>query len=252
MPTIGDVYYFDSKKGDIESPIVLVHGAGGTHLHWPYNLRRINNHRVFAPDLPGHGKSGGLGEQSVEKYAAFIFDWMDKVGLKKAVVGGHSMGGAIAQTFALNYPDRISGLILVGTGAKLSVNQDMLHKLSSATSAPSGIDNIIKWSYAKGTDPKFLEKMKEQLLEVRTAVLYGDYLACDNFDVTDRLGEIKVPTLVVCGEVDKMTPVDLSKQLQAQIPQAKIHLVPDAGHMVMLEKPENVAQAVTAFIRELK
>ncbi|HKJ26734.1 MAG TPA: alpha/beta hydrolase [Anaerolineales bacterium] len=251
MPTTGDIYHFDSKKGESESPIVLVHGAGGTHLHWPYNLRRINNHRVFAPDLPGHGKSGGLGEQSVKKYAAFLVDWMDKVGLKQAVVGGHSMGGAIAQTFALNYPDRISALILVGTGAKLSVNQDLLHKLSSTASTPTAIANIVKWSYAPGTDSKLLTKMKDQLLGVRSAVLYGDYLACDNFDVTDRLSEISVPTLIVCGEVDKMTPVDLSKQLQAQISQASLHLVPDAGHMVMLEKPDNVAQAVTTFIREL-
>ena len=65
MPTAGKLFYFASKQGAAAKPaVVLIHGAGGDHLHWPYNLRRLNNHRVFAPDLPGHGKSSGLGKQS--------------------------------------------------------------------------------------------------------------------------------------------------------------------------------------------
>lgn len=252
MPSIGDLYYFDSKKGDTESPIILIHGAGGTHLHWPYNLRRINNHRVYAPDLPGHGKSDGLGEQSVAKYAGVVSSWMEQIEIKQAVLVGHSMGGAIAQSLALKKPELVSGLVLVSTGAKLQVNKDLLHKLSSAASTPAAVANIIKWSYAPGTDRKFLEKMKDELLKVRSSVLYGDFLACDNFDVTDQLADIKAPTLVLCGDRDKMTPIDLSKQLQSLIPHADLQLISEAGHMVMLEKPEEVAQAVTSFVHSLE
>lgn len=251
MPTAGDIYYFDSKKGDKNSAIVLIHGAGGTHLHWPYNLRRINKHRVYAPDLPGHGKSEGLGEQSVEKYAAVIAHWMDTIELEKAVVVGHSMGGAIAQQFALSYPEKVIGLVLVGTGAKLEVNQDLLHKLSTPVSTPSAIDNIVKWSYARGMDEKTLRKMKEQLLDIRSAVLYGDYLACNNFDLTDKISNIQEPTLVLCGDMDKMTPVNLSKQLQSLIPRTSLKLIPDAGHMVMLEQSHAVAAAVKDFVQNI-
>lgn len=251
MPIAGDIYYFDSKKGENATAIILIHGAGGMHLHWPYNLRRINNHRVYAPDLPGHGKSDGLGEQSIEKYATTIAGWMDKLGLQKSIVVGHSMGGAIAQQFALSYPEKVAGLVLVGTGAKLQVSQDLLLKLSTPATTPTAIENIIKWSYAPGMDQKVLAKMQEQLLEVRSAVLYGDYLACNNFDLTDHISTIQVPTLIICGEMDKMTPIYLSKQLQSLIPNNKIHLIPDAGHMVMLEKPDAVASAVQAFMQEI-
>ena len=251
MPSIGDIYYYDSKKGETESPIILIHGAGGTHLHWPYNLRRINNHRVFAPDLPGHGKSEGLGEQSVEKYADILSNWVEKLGIKKAVFAGHSMGGAIAQILALKYPEKVAGLVLLSTGAKLQVSKDLLYKLSSAVSTPAAIENIVKWSYTPAADAKMLEKMKTELLKVRSSVLYGDFLACDNFDVTDRLAEIKAPALVICGDKDKMTPLDLSKQLQTQIPNAAMKLVSEAGHMVMIEKPDEVARAVVDFVHSL-
>jgi len=251
MPVAGDIYYFDSKKGENSTAIILIHGAGGMHLHWPHNLRRINNHRVYAPDLPGHGKSDGLGEQSIEKYANAIAAWMDDLGLHKAIVVGHSMGGAIAQQFALSFPAKVAGLVLVGTGAKLQVNQDLLLKLSTPATTPTAIENIIKWSYAPGMDQKLLAKMQDQLLAVRSAVLYGDYLACNNFDLTDCIKAIRVPTLIICGEQDKMTPMYLSQQLQSLIPNTSLHLIPNAGHMVMLEKPDAVAAAVQAFMQEI-
>ncbi len=108
-----------NQTGKNKSAVVLLHGAGGTHLHWPYNLRRLNNYKIYAPDLPGHGKSAGLGMQSVGKYADAVAEWITSVGIKKAVIAGHSMGGAIAQTLAIEYPKLVSGLILVATGAKL-------------------------------------------------------------------------------------------------------------------------------------
>ena len=77
MPTAGEMYYFTSKSNGGKEPIlVLIHGAGGNYLHWPHNLRRLNYHKVYAPDLPGHGKSRGLGQQSVHSYAESIAAWM--------------------------------------------------------------------------------------------------------------------------------------------------------------------------------
>jgi pimeloyl-ACP methyl ester carboxylesterase len=252
MPTADGIYYFASKSnGNGKIPIVLLHGAGGNHLHWPHNLRRLADHKVFAPDLPGHGKSSGIGMQSIQKYAEAIANWMEAIEIKKAVIGGHSMGGAIAQTLALEYPKLVSGLILVATGAKLSVNQDLLHKLSTPASTPAAIDFIIKWSWMPGTDKKLLEKVQEQMLEVRSSVVYGDYLACNNFDLTDSLNKIKAPTLLIAGEQDKMTPLDLQQQLENGIKQAELTVIPEAGHMVMLEKPDLVAKEARSFLAKL-
>ena len=253
VPTANGIYYFASKSnGNGKSAVVLLHGAGGNHLHWPYNLRRLADYKIYAPDLPGHGKSAGLGMQSVEKYADAIAEWLAALEIKKAIIAGHSMGGAIAQTMAINYPKLVKGLILVATGARLSVNEDLLHKLSTPASAPAALELILKWSWMPGTDEKLLKKVQEQMLEVRSSVIYGDYLACNNFDLTGKLGKIKAPTLVIAGEQDKMTPLDLLLQLENGIKHAQLAIVPEAGHMVMLEKPEQVAREVESFLAKIK
>lgn len=253
MPFAGGLYYYSSRQnGDKESPaVVLIHGAGGTHMHWPYNLRRLNNHRVFAPDLPGHGKSSGLGKQSVEKYAETISAWMDAIGLDQALIVGHSMGGAIAQTLAVQRPEVVTGLVLIGTGARLEVNQDLLYKFSTPSSTPAAIDMVIKWSWNNTKDEKLLKMVKEQMLAIRSAVVYGDFLACNNFDLTGQVEHIQAPTLIIVGENDKMTPLDLNKQLERKIPKAKMAVISEGGHMVMLEKPEAVAEEVFGFLQKI-
>jgi pimeloyl-ACP methyl ester carboxylesterase len=249
MPTAGSVYYFASKQEENNQPaVVLIHGAGGTHLHWPYNLRRMNNHRVLAPDLPGHGKSEGIGEQSIDSYAQVLADWLQEIGIKKAVFVGHSMGGAIGQSLALNHPKLVHGLVLVSTGPVLPVNQDLLEKISSPATSSAALDLITKWSYSRETDPKLIQQAREQMGAIRPTVIYGDFVACNHFNSTDRLSEIITPTLILCGDGDKMTPIHLSKQLNENIPNASLTLIPDAGHMVMIEQPERVAKEVMSFL----
>jgi pimeloyl-ACP methyl ester carboxylesterase len=249
MPTAGSIYYFASKAQEDDQPeVVLIHGAGGTHLHWPYNLRRLNNHRVLAPDLPGHGKSEGIGEQAIERYAQLIADWLEDIGVKQAAVVGHSMGGAIAQSLALSHPKMVGKLVLISTGAVLPVNPDLLEKISVPASAPSALDLIVKWSYAKGTDPTLLQQAREQMDAIRPTVIYGDFVACSRFDTTEQLSKIKAPTLVLCGEADKMTPIHFSKQLQENIPNATLVTIPEAGHMIMIEQPEKVAEEILNFL----
>jgi pimeloyl-ACP methyl ester carboxylesterase len=211
----------------------------------------LNNHRVFAPDLPGHGKSPGLGKQSVEKYAEAIADWMKSIGLDQALMVGHSMGGAIAQTLAVQHPGMVTGLVLIGTGARLEVNQELLYKFSIPSSTPAAIDLVIKWSWNNAKDEKLLRKVKEQMMAIRSAVIYGDFLACNNFDLTGQIEHIKAPTLIIVGEHDKMTPLDLNKQLERKIPRAKMSVISEGGHMVMLEKPEAVADEVFGFLKEI-
>lgn len=250
MPIAGKIYYFASRQGSNNgSAVILIHGAGGTHLHWPYNLRRLNGHRVLAPDLPGHGKSNGIGEQDIDKYAHGLVSWMQEVGVKKAAVIGHSMGGAIAQSIAINYPQLVERLVLISTGAVLPVNQDLLEKVSSPTTAPAALDLITKWSYSPQASPKLLKKAREQMGEIRPSVIYGDFLACNQFDSTKELSNIGAPTLILCGEEDKMTPLRFSKQLEASIPNARLTTIPSAGHMVMLEQPEIVSKMVFDFLQ---
>lgn len=253
MPTAGDVYYYASKQGVAAKPaVVLIHGAGGDHLHWPHNLRRLGKFRVYAPDLPGHGKSAGIGEQTVQGYADALIHWLDAIGVARAIFVGHSMGGAIAQTIALEYPEYVLGLGLVATGSQLGVNPDLMEKLSTPASAPAAIDLIVKWSYSKNADKKLLEQVHKGYLNTRPAVVYGDFKACSLFDASARLGEIDAPTCVICGTEDKMTPIALSECLAERIPHAALTLIPGAGHMAILERPDAVVKALWDFLGQFR
>src|SRR5512135_2219935 len=102
MPTADELYYH-IYEGGIEgekSPVILIHGAGGTHLYWPSEMRRLPRYRVYALDLPGHGKSGGRGQQSIPAYAQAVLAWLEQIGIHRAVFVGHSMGAAIALSIA--------------------------------------------------------------------------------------------------------------------------------------------------------
>ena len=107
-------------------PLVLIHGAGGSHLHWGVAVRTLPEGDVYALDLPGHGRSAGSGRTTVAQYASWVIRLLDALGIERAVMAGHSMGGAIAQTAALEFPEGVRGLVLVGTGSRLRVVPSIL------------------------------------------------------------------------------------------------------------------------------
>ena len=115
------MWYADHRDPTLHRPVTLViHGAGGTHLDWPAEIRRMPELNTIIVDLPGHGKSSRRGtQQHVGAYASDMLALLDALKLQQVIVAGHSMGGAIAQTLALQHPDRVLGLILICTGAKL-------------------------------------------------------------------------------------------------------------------------------------
>ena len=99
------VFYARRSALSPEAPdLILVHGAGGNHQHWGAAVRNLRSANVYALDLPGHGRSSGNGRTAIADYAAFVVGFMDALGLQKAVIAGHSMGGAIATTMALELP----------------------------------------------------------------------------------------------------------------------------------------------------
>lgn len=234
-------------------PVVLIHGAGGTHLYWPPQIRRLAGCRIFALDLPGHGKSAGdRGCQSIPEYAQNILDWMESLGLHRAVFVGHSMGSGIALSMGLDHPERVLGLGLLSTGAQLQVNPLLLEEASNPATCSQAVDLVVKWSFGPQVPENLLNLASRSMLGTRQSVFYGDLLACDAFDVRERLAEIRSPTLVVCGDQDKMTPARLNQHVASQIPGARLELVGNAGHMVMLERPEVVASLLADFISPIQ
>lgn len=226
--------------------LVLIHGAGGNHLHWGGAVRTLPAARVYALDLPGHGRSTGGGRTTVAQYASAVIEFLDVLGIDQAVLAGHSMGGAIAQTAALEFPDRVQGLVLVGTGSRLRVLPSILEGTLADYAAT--VELICRYAYSDSAPADLVRAGQEQMLRVPAQVVHDDFAACNAFEVTDRLGDIRCPTLVLCGTEDRLTPPKYSTFLAEHIPGAQLVLIEGAGHMVMIEKERQVAEAIASWL----
>lgn len=241
------IFYFHHRGGpEGRGGLVFVHGAGGSHLNWPPQLRRLAAANTYALDLPGHGQSEGRGRTSISAYADFVAAVLESLGLEKATLVGHSMGGAIALDLALRYPGKLAGLVLVGSGARLRVAPAILDGIRQDFQA--AVRLICDWAFAPEAPEQLKRIGRRQMEQTHPDVLYGDFAACDAFDVMDCLGEIRCPTLAICGTADRLTPPKYSTYLRDHIPAAQLVLIEGAGHMVMLERPTAVAQAIADFI----
>ena len=250
MPQRNDLYYQLHQEGE-QPPVILIHGAGGTHLFWPPEIRRMPAACVYALNLPGHGKSGGCALQSISAYAGVLLEWFDTLELSRAVFVGHSMGGAIALQFALENPTRVLGLGLISTAARLRVNSDLLDLASASATYTPAVEKLIGWSFSQETPERLKELAYNRMLETRATVLHADLLACSEFNVVSLLAGINRPALVLCGSDDKMIPLRQSQLLAAELPNAYLEVIDGAGHMVMLEKPDQVAKETLSFLSEV-
>ncbi len=252
MPIAAGLYYFVHEADDTtRPPLILIHGAGGFHLSWPSQVRRLAGERIYAVDLPGHGKSEGMGRQSIEEYVGDMAAFMDALGIHRAVFAGHSMGSAIAITLALRYPMQVLGLILIGSGAKMRVSPAFLEGVSNAHTFASTVQMINDCSFGPKASPRLKELATQRMGQSHPSVLYNDYLACNAFNAVDQIEKIKVPTLILCGMEDKMIPLKYSKSLRDSIGSAQLIVVEDAGHMLMLEQPDVTANLISRFMKDL-
>jgi len=254
MPVSGNLYYSQHCEKRTENPpLVLIHGAGGMHLYWPPEIRRLAGYCVYAIDLPGHGKSAICdGQQSIGEYARHLVQWLESVQLRRAVVVGHSMGSAIALALAIHHPEYVVGLGLMGAGARLRVHPDLLNYAADLTTFDKVACILVSYYFSSNAPPRLVKLASKRILETRQSVLLGDLQACNRFDVMDQLGAVRQPTLVVCGADDQMTPLRYAQFLSSAIPNARLSVIPNTGHMVMLEQPGLVADCLLAFLQDIK
>jgi pimeloyl-ACP methyl ester carboxylesterase len=251
MPTTTKLYYCAHEAEDQAAshpPVILIHGAGSIHLSWPPQIRRLANEKIYALDLPGHGKSEGAGRQSVDEYADDVIEFMNELKIRAAVIVGISMGSAVALTLALKYPKQVLGLGLLGSGSKLRVSPILLETAGNPNAFESAVEMVNENCFSVETPQNLIVLSKRTMLEIRPPVLLGDLLACNEFDVTSQLDKINVPTLIICGAEDRMTPLKFSELLQNGIANSQLHVLDNAGHMVMLEQPDAVANLLKQFI----
>jgi pimeloyl-ACP methyl ester carboxylesterase len=248
MPIAAGLYYNYHPGGSRERPpVLLLHGAAGSHLSWPAAFRRLEGYRVFAPDLPGHGRSNGPAYQSVAQYADHLVEFLTAAGLDQAALVGHSLGGLIALHLALNARERVSGLILLASGARLTLPSELL-AAAYAGDLSTTITLLGRHAFGHTASPRLIEMLLRRLNEVRPAALYADLRAVEDYDALEQVGAIRRPLLVVCAGEDSIAPPGCAHYLKARVPGARAVILPGAGHMLHLEQPAATLVLVRRFL----
>jgi len=230
--------------------IVMLHGAACSHEVWLRQLEYLKPYfRVILVDLPGHNKSEGDGFDSIEKYAEVLNKELNEIVSQKFILCGHSMGGAITQMFALKYQERLKGIILCSTGARLRVTHQVFEAIQKDFNL--FIDMSVTFSLAPNAGEDVKQVFRNIISKCRPEVAMNDFKACNSFDVMDRLSEIKLPSLILCGEDDLLTPVKYSKFLNQHIAGSEFLSFPSTGHMIMLEQTDQVNLLIKNFLNKL-
>jgi pimeloyl-ACP methyl ester carboxylesterase len=227
--------------------LVFLHGAGCSSLSFYYQLRHFRNSKAI--DLPGH--PDGTACPDIDSYLEWTRGFITARRYKDVVLCGHSMGGAIALQYALNYPDELKGIILLGTGARLRVHPQYLER------AREPGENNASWlaghlKYYKKVQPDIYQVVEQRAGQIGPSVELNDLLACDQFDVMDQVHDIKLPAQVICGSEDAMTPVKYANYLAKKIKGSRKSIIPNGTHFVQMEKYQQVNEAIEGFLVSLK
>lgn len=241
-----DLFYAATKL-DRRPVLMLIHGAGGSHLDWPPELRRYEPYGSCAIDLPGHGRSARPGRSAVSAYADVVLELVTELELSEVILVGHSMGGAIAMDLALRRCEEVVALVLVASGARLRVKKDLLDLVDS--NFVSAVKHVTATAWGPNAEPDSVRRGSQLMLTGDSKAMRMDFAACNDFDIMTQLGDIAVPTLVLVGTEDRMTPPKFAHYLADHIPGAELISVADAGHMLAMEQPQLVSDAIRDFIQ---
>ncbi len=237
--------------------LVLIHALGVDRRMWAQQVPVFAEGRqVLAYDVRGHGRSDKpAGPYTLEALADDLRGLLDSLGIQRASLLGISMGGMIAQTFALRYPDQVDLLILADTTSEYPPEGRRQFVERARQVEASGIEPIVPATLERWFTPEFRVEDEETVEEIRKILAAADpagyagaCLAVSQVDTTARLGQIQAPTLVIVGEKDPGTPVEAAARIQAAIPGARLEVIPDASHLSNVAHPGAFDDLVLGFL----
>lgn len=233
--------------------VVLLHGAAMDHTAWALQSRYFAHHgrAVLALDLPGCGRSEGPMPETIEDFAAWTLRLLDAAGLAKARLVGHSMGALIALATAAAAPERVERLALLGAATPMAVNDDFLE--AARRNDHLAIELMNDWAHGRaahlggskmpglwmvGNDIRLIERAAD-------GVLYHCLKICSDYQGgLAAAAQVTCPTIMVVGERDLMTPLRAARQLAEKLPDVEVKLLDDCGHIMMVERPDELLAAL--------
>ena len=225
--------------------VLYVHGTGCDGRVWQRHMQAIaDRHTPVAIDLPGHGLSSGDGFRGAADYTHYAIQLADHLGWDRFVIAGHSLGGGIALTSAVYYSERLAGMMLIDTGARLRVDPNVLENARQLAAGEESIPIDPRLGFAKSTSQSVVDAISTLTAETDPRVTCKDWVSDDTFDFMSRVGNI-------AGDEDYFTPVKYAQYLHDRMPNCQLEIIPQAGHWTYVEQPETFDRIVKTYLAHL-
>ncbi|MFJ1730599.1 alpha/beta fold hydrolase [Streptomyces sp. NPDC088254] len=237
------------RDGDT-APLVFVHGWTANRHRWDHQVAHFSERRrVIRLDLRGHGESSGAGVKTVDELAEDVLALLDHLGVERFVLVGHSMGGMISQTIALAHPERVERMVLVNSIGRMvySRGRGLLMAVSTLVPFKLFVAANIQRAFAPGYPREEIRSYVKSSADTPREVVMTLYGAMRAFDLLDRAGEIRTPTLMIHGYHDVQLPLRQMLRMAKAYPDATVRVL-DAGHELPVEKPAELTAAIDAFV----
>jgi pimeloyl-ACP methyl ester carboxylesterase len=270
----GKLFYAVSGSGP---PLVLLHSAWASHEWWRWQIPILSqNYRTYAVDIRGHGRSTPLEKvYSIEGFTRDLKIFLAELGIEETALVGWSLGGIIAMQYCLNHPSKVNALVLIATQghknsrlklkiifyylqAHLSLLMDFAQPRKYdriAQSFPSQSAEWLEWQVKNMLSSKTPKEVCDWIIDDITNHPRKNFFevikSAWNWEAGDKLKQIKVPTLILVGDRDNLTPPRISQLLQAAIPDSKLVIVEDASHYLVMERPELVNAEILKFLKSI-
>lgn len=232
---------------DPDAPtLVLLHGATFTARFWQPVLA-MGDWPVqwLAPDLPGRGHAGGAHFEDLAGAAQRLSALIEGLGLKRVTLAGHSLGGALVLESMLAAPAWLERAALISSGARLRVAPPILALVQAQYKAY--LDSFVANACGPGADKAGIRERLKEATVADSRIALADFMACDRFDRMEVLANARQPALVVHGDADRVTPIKYGEYLAQQLPQARFAQLPGAGHLLPLERPDELRAILVAW-----
>ena len=245
----GEQYYYRISKRAPDNGLaaICLHGSGADGVVWSYQLSRLSRYyKIIIPDLPGHGRSGGMALSSVDEYSAWLDRFTDELGIKSFFLFGHSFGGAIVQEHARAHADKIAGLVLAGTGTSFNLSRIYRELCGRGFDLSMDFNGLSESDLSKL--PGCFRQGYEMLRKISNKALHADLLAAGCFDSSEWISSIDLPSLIIWGSQDIITPREQPEMLARCLPNSKLCIINGAGHVVMVNARDKFNALVKSFM----